>query len=1189
MYLRSLELQGFKSFPDKIKLDFNRGLTAVVGPNGSGKSNIGDAVRWVLGEQSSKNLRGSKMEDVIFSGTELRKPVGFAQVTLNIDNAGHQLGIPAEEVSVTRKLYRSGDSEYLINGSQVRLKDVCELFMDTGLGRDGYSIIGQGRVAEIISAKSNERREIFEEAAGISKFRYKKAEAERNLTNAEDNILRLNDIIAELESRVGPLKIQSEKADQFLKLSQEKKSLEISFWINKLDELKVQLNNLNEKMLVNNSEYENIESDIVRIEEAIAQSYMSMQHSNVMIEEYQAQILDDEKQNGLINSEIAVLDNDISHENNAISEIRQNKENAKSSFADTEVKIKEEQDRIVELNSQTESVRSLSDSTKDELQNLSDQSLDFSKDYENVVAELNKLYIKQSECRFTINNTETAIKDAQERAVALTENENGARESLDNLEKEVRNADDGIKEIEEHFQEANNRISGLTRLFTNKNDKLNAVKQEFENKSRNLSEIVQKKKILEELERNLEGFSFSVKEILKSAKNQSISGIFGSVAQIIKIEDKYSVAIETALGANLQNIIVNNEETAKRCIRHLKENKSGRATFYPITTIKGNTLTEQGLSSEPGFVAVASDIVSCSSEFSGVIRYLLGRIVIAEDIDSASVIAKRYGFKFRIVTMDGQVINAGGSFTGGSVSRSSGVLTRKNEISELSAKIDKLSADIENNKSQIAKAQAEVDKLGIEIESQKDVINNINQDKIRFISEKKRVDALKEQLEGQLEGIISSRLNLKTRIAKYESTIKECDDALSECNNEIALKEKLVSDNSSKKDEMQSKREELSSKLSDFKVKETELLKDIEVSEQKISSLKENFENLALNDKNYDKQIADKEALIAEKLLLIDEKRNKITELITKTEEIKTKIANEQNNHRESEHSANINRNELKQKNDEKEKFTREITKLEERKVTINKDYDTIISDMWEQYNLTRSDAQKLYVDIADMPSAQKKLNELKSKIRAIGTVNLSAIEEYKEVSERYTFLSHQLNDVEVSKKELMSLISELTEEMKKRFADSFNEINSNFKSTFEELFGGGKAELVLTNPSDILESGIEINVAPPGKVIKNLSLLSGGEQSFVAIAIYFAILKVKPAPFCILDEIEAALDDINVTKYAKYLRNYTDTTQFILITHRRGTMEEADTLYGVTMQEKGISKLLKMDQTDVHSMVQTN
>ena len=1179
MYLKSLEIQGFKSFPDKVKLQFDKGLTAVVGPNGSGKSNIGDAVRWVLGEQSSKTLRGAKMEDVIFAGTQFRKSVGFAQVTLNIDNSKGVLLVPADEVSVTRKLYRSGESEYLINGSQVRLKDVCELFMDTGLGKDGYSIVGQGRVAEIVSAKSNERREIFEEAAGISKFRYRKAEAERRLLAAHDNILRLKDIINELEVRVEPLRIQSEKAAKFIEFSEKKKALEVSVWVKHLDELKQSMQDLEEKILVNNTEYENLDADILRLEEKIQGSYKAMQESNVKLETLQSKILETERSNGQINADIAVYENDIRHGNETIEGIIKQQESAKLSTGEISDKIALQKQKAAELDLVQASTNEKLGQVRLELDTLISETGNFDKSFEGTSTELNQFYIKQSEYTFAIASSESSFIEINEQLSLGKRQQDELSAAIIDLKQENNEIADGLSDIEEKFSEHNNKIVGYTRLYESKAQKLDVSKKSYEQALFQLKEKQQRVQLLSDLENSMEGFSHSVKEVIKASKSSRISGIKGSIAQLIKVDGKYSIAIETALGAALQNVVVENEEIAKRCINLLKEQNAGRATFLPITSVKGNTLTENGLSEHDGFIAVASDLVTYDPEYSGIIRSLLGRIVIAEDIDFAAIISKKYGYKFKIVTLDGQVVNAGGSFTGGSTSRSSGVLTRKNEIDDLKNQIEKLTKNLEVLKADTAKLQAETDKLSFDIIGEKDEISKITEDKIRFQSEQKRIAAMLEQTNSQLENTVSQILRLNERLSDLNVKKKQAVTDLANCEKEIEEKEKQISETQERKDTLHQKREELSAEISTMKIKEMEILKDKEATLQSISQLEENCKQIESNAAELQEKINVQNSIISEKKALIAERKLQLEMSGQSVDNFYEQIKQEQQAHREYEQKATEHRAELKNKNDVKEHYSREVTRLQERKVSIQKDYDTIISEMWEQYQLTRSDASTIAVELDDMLIAQRDLNELKSKIRALGTVNVAAIEEYKEVAERYKFMSEQLNDVEISKRELEKLIAELTDNMRKRFSESFEEINENFKLIFVELFGGGKAELILTNPEDVLESGIEIEVAPPGKVIKNLSLLSGGEQSFVAIAIYFAILKLKPAPFCILDEIEAALDDVNVSKYASYLRNFTSTTQFILITHRRGTMEEADVLYGVTMQEKGISKLLKMEQ----------
>lgn len=1179
MYLESLELQGFKSFPDKIKLTFDKGITAVVGPNGSGKSNIGDAVRWVLGEQSSKTLRGGKMEDVIFSGTQFRKPMGFASVTLNIVNNRGILQIPSEQVSVTRKLYRSGESEYMINGAQVRLKDICELFMDTGLGRDGYSIIGQGRVAEIVSAKSGERREIFEEAAGISKFRYKKAEAERKLAAAQDNILRLRDIIGELESRVEPLRIQSEKAEKFLEYSETKKSLEITVWVRQLDDLKKSLDEISDKLLISTNEYNGVEADISRLEDELTKLSESMQENALRTEELRNRILESERANTQIHSDIAVCENEIHHANEAIEEIKKQQELSENTGEENRKATEEKLAAVKTAEAELEKTRADYISASEELSKASSEKDSFDSKSAEVQNELNKLYIKQSELGVSITTGKQSAEDMKAQLEAADGREEALRTSLEDLKREKTECTDGLSLIEEKTEELNNRIGGITKLYSARKEKLEAAKKQLEELNFSIRDKEQRIRMLADLENSMEGFAHSVKQILKASKSGQLSGVYGSAAQLIKVESKYSVAIETAMGGALQNIVVENEDIAKRGIRLLQETKAGRATFLPLTSVKGNRLNENGLDKCEGFVALAVDLVEFEPKFEGVYNSLLGRIVIAEDIDLGTLIAKKYGYKFRIVTLDGQVINAGGSFTGGSVSKSSGVLTRKNDIEKLTNEKNALEAKLFELRSGAEKLKAETDKLGFDIEGAKEELSVVAADKIRFEAELKRIEAMAAQNEEQLSGSEAAKTALKNRISETEAAAKAAEEALVALDHEIAEKEKHVSENDEQRRLMQEKREALSEKMSSLKLRETEIAKDIEAIKGEIARLEAQSLEIGGNSARLVIELDGKSRFIEEKKAEIDALNAKLEGAKDEAAEINERIAVLRSESREMEQKSNETRRQIREMNDDKEKFSREMTRLEERKVSVQGSYDKIIADMSEQYNMYLSEAVEIAKPVENLLVIQRDLAEIKQKIRALGNVNVAAIEEYKEVSERYEFMSGQLNDVETSKRELERLIEELTETMRRQFTDSFNRINENFKQIFVELFGGGRAELTLTDPDDVLESGIEIKVAPPGKVINNLSLLSGGEQAFVAICIYFSILKIKPAPFCILDEIEAALDDINVVKYAQYLRNFTDTTQFILVTHRRGSMDEADVMYGVTMQEKGISKILRLEQ----------
>ena len=1179
MYLKSLELQGFKSFPDKIKLEFGRGVTAVVGPNGSGKSNIGDAVRWVLGEQSSKTLRGAKMEDVIFAGTQFRKPVGFAAVTLNIVNDRGLLAIDEEEVSVTRKLYRSGESEYMINGRQVRLKDILEMFMDTGLGRDGYSIIGQGRVAEIVSAKSNERREIFEEAAGISKFRYRRAEAERRLAAAEDNLVRLRDILAELESRVEPLRIQSEKAQKFIKLSDERKTLEISVWMKQLDEYKEKLDELNEKLLINNAGYDNTSAELNRLENETNELFRGKQDAIVKIDQLRDQLKNADAANEQLRSDIAVFNNDITHCEQAIEELKERIKNSEESGRETERKIQERLDEIDRINEEAAECRKKADDADREFRDLLSEQESFSKEVAAAGEELSRMYIRQSELKVSLDAGDAVLEDISGRIKSGVDSDEQRRIEAERLAGERAEIEDGLRTLDEKKAEENNRLSGLDRLYAGKAEKYSAAEKELQNIGFALREKSQRISLLEDLENSMSGFQHSVKTVLTAGQSGRIGGIRGSVSQLISTEPEYSLAIETALGGAMQNIVVDNEETAKRCIRFLQETKAGRATFLPITSVRGNGLRETGLENCDGFIAVASDLAVYDEEYKGIFTSLLGRIVIAEDMDLATLIGKKYGYRFKIVTLDGQVINAGGSFTGGSSNKSNGMLSRKNEIETLKNEAHGLADKQKEAASRAEKLKAERDKLAIDLEAAKETLRTIESDKVKFEAEIRRIDGLSEQNERSAK-LAEEQLNsLKEALKAKKKELSDSAAELDELKDKIEKAEAEASVGRERSEKLGSERDRISGIISDMQLRRMGLEKDRENAEAAVEELKKTAEEKSGDSAGLLLRIKEQEVIIKEKQKDIEDRNRRLSEASDDSGRINSQISEYTQKRDDFERRSNENRIRSSELNSTKESYGTEKTRLEERIRSVNGSVDKIVADMLEQYNISRSEAARIASPVGDMLIAQRDLNELKQKIRGLGNVNVAAIEEYKEVSERYEFMSGQLKDVEVSKKEIERLIEELTENMKKQFSESFAAINDNFKKIFVELFGGGRAELTLTDPEDVLESGIEINVAPPGKVIKNLSLLSGGEQAFVAIAIYFSILKIKPAPFCILDEIEAALDDVNVTKYAQYLRHFTDTTQFIVVTHRRGTMEEADILYGVTMQEKGISRLLRMEQ----------
>lgn len=1181
MYLKSLEIQGFKSFPDKVSLTFDKGLTAVVGPNGSGKSNIGDSVRWVLGEQSTKTLRGNKMEDVIFSGTVARRPMGFAAVTLNIDNSDSTLSDMGDEIAVTRKLYRSGESEYMINGKSCRLKDINELFMDTGLGRDGYSIIGQGRIAEIVGAKSSERRDIFEEAAGISKFRYKKLEAERKLTAAQENLLRLSDILSELENRVEPLRVQSEKAQKFIKLAEERKRLELSVWITRLDELKEKLDKLDEKILLSRGEYENTENDIAREEEKLQDSYREMQRCTARSDALRQRMLKEEQDSSKKKSDIAVFENDINHCAEAIRKAKISMEDSEETRRDLHLRIKETEKKIVVLEQKKSELLSETESVEKEFETAEEKNTQLGDSVERAGSEINDLYIKRSELNFAAEAAKQHALDDEKRLRELLDSTNDIEAAVggynEKIKKNTSELDSNLKKSEE----LKNKLSGLEKLYSSRKEAFEQAKSSFEKALYELKNCQQRRKILIDLENSMEGFAGSVKQILKASKQGRLSGVYGTVAQNIGVEGKYALAVETALGGSMQNIIVENEDSAKRGIRFLKEQHGGRATFLPITSVKGYELCENGLENCTGYVAKASEIVTYNEKFSGIIASLLGRIVIAEDIDSAANIAKKYGYKFRIVTLDGQVVNAGGSFTGGSSQKSAGVITRKNEIDKLDSEINSLTVQREEFNAKMEKLRAESEKLRYDRESVKSELSGCEAARIRINAELTSLNTLVEQLKASAENSDRQQAEFESRISaskEAESNARSEAEALEE---QIKVAEQRLAEGQNSREKLRLERAELSERLSQLKIRDMEISKDIQSQKSDVERIKSEIELLDSGSSRFEDEIERQNRIISEKREEIERLSAELENTGRNAERYSAEIKRYQEVHAEQNRLAGEIQKGMKQLNEAKEKLSGDITRLEERHEAAERDSDSIIRQLMDVYEMTHSEALKNAEKTDDITASQAELASVKNKIRALGSVNVDAVEEYREVSERYEFMSSQIADVQNSKRELERIISELTEEMCRIFAESFRVINSNFKEIFVELFGGGKAELILSDPENVLESGIEISVAPPGKVIKNLISLSGGEQSFVAIAIYFAILKLRPAPFCILDEIDAALDEVNVRKYAQYLKNFTDTTQFVLVTHRRSAMEEANVLYGVTMQEDGISKLLKMEQVD--------
>ena len=880
-------------------------------------------------------------------------------------------------------------------------------------------------------------------------------------------------------------------------------------------------------------------------------------------------------------SGIAVLENDIKHCNEAVEAAQKNIDSPEEAKKALEQERKAALEGLEKLEEQKKALEAEIKAAEESFEKAESESTKLGDSVDKAGSEINGLYIRQSEHRFNIESSKSMIEEQTARLAELRESSGTLVKRIEEYEGHRADLTARSEKNAARAEELRNKLSGLERLYKSRRDGFEQAKNDFERALYDLKDKQQRRKILTDLENNMEGFAGSVKQVLKASKQGRIGGVFGTVAQNIGVEPQYAVAIETALGGAMQNIIVENEDIAKRCIRFLKEQKGGRATFLPITSVKGYELREQGLENCEGFVANANKIVTYDPKFSGIIASLLGRIVIAEDIDTATLIAKKYGYKFRIVTLDGQVINAGGSFTGGSAQRSGGIITRKNEIDTLDVEIEKLAAERDTLREKAEKLRAESEKLRYDTEAAKEEQAQCEAERVRIGAELTSVISLAEQLRTQSAD--SDRVTAETeqRIEAAKQSIADSEKALADTEAEIKSAEEKLAQGQDIREKLRLQREELSDRLSELKIKGMELAKDLQAQELEISRIDRREEELKYGAHQFEEEIFRQREIIAQKETEIAELKQKLADFKDNTASYNEEIQRCHTTHTEQNRLVNEMQNGLKAINDSKEKLSAEITRLEERRETVCRDTDNIIRQLMEVYELTRSEAVQIAEKIDDMMAAQAELTTIKNKIRALGSVNVDAIEEYKEVSERYRFMSEQIADVQKSKAELEKIITDLTAEMCRIFSESFAIINSNFKSIFVELFGGGKAELILSDPENVLESGIEISVAPPGKVIKNLISLSGGEQSFVAIAIYFAILKLRPAPFCILDEIDAALDEVNVRKYAQYLKKFTDTTQFVLVTHRRSAMEEANVLYGVTMQEDGISKLLKMEQVD--------
>ncbi len=1178
MYLKALEIQGFKSFPDKTRLSFDGDITAIVGPNGSGKSNISDAIRWVMGEMSTKALRGAKMEDVIFGGTLKRGQLGFAEVSLILDNADRAFNIDAPEIMVTRRFFRSGDSEYYINRQSARLKDINELFMDTGLGREGYSNIGQGRIDEILSVKSQDRREIFEEAAGISKFRHRKEETERKLKSTDENLVRIGDKIAELELQVEPLRVQAEKAKKYLLYRDELRGLEVSVWLDTLEKLAVTAKkteeDFNSASFILAQEHDNLEALYQQIERA-AQSLRERDSAQESLRD-EIGALENESQR--IAGEIAVHQTQIDSNNANIDRIRQELTEQEDRSGSLIEQIARHEARAQEIGAELEQIHADLQTALEEARRVTDSSDGLSQKILALRSEQADALAQIADHRAKLGSVSASLQALHEREESLKHTVDEAQEKRASARAQLDSCRKTLNAAREEAQGAQNMIDGYRLRMASRASKRDELQKKVTDLGIEADTVASRIRMFREMEREYEGYSKSVRVIMQEAERGSLRGVHGPVSRLMQTDDRYAIAIETALGNAMQNIVVSSEADGKAGINLLKRRDAGRATFVPISTTRSRLLDEKGLGDKTGFVGIASDLVRFDGQYRNIFENLLGRIVVADDLDCAVAIAKQYAYRFRIVTLDGQVVNPGGSMTGGSTQRSSGILSRANELRRLDERAKELQTlsnaaaqELQEAKRQAAQVEFEI----TEAEGRK----RIAEDEVLRLEGQEGQCAL--LLDAAISAIDAGEEELESLQLRAEAMGKE-----------YASTEQAVAQLQQRADLLEQQAEELSAGQAEFMQRNEKITESINQIHMQTAALeaerqtaRESVQQLRALEQAMSGDLVQKQELIAQ----FDQENAGLAAQIADCTEAVLELDRQIAAHRQSFQDAAQARNEEEARKTALEKQTqdknkdillmeRETARLEQKKNATAMEQQQIIDKLWDSYELTRTTAQTARQPIESTAEANRRITELKRKITGLGTPNLGAIEEYDRVNERYTYLTSQRDDVQSAKRDLESIIGDIVAEMTEIFRVEFGRINEAFGGTFVELFGGGRATLELEDENDILNCGIEIKAQPPGKQLKSITLLSGGEKALVAIALYFAILKVRPTPFCMLDEIDAALDDRNVAMYAAYLRNLSDKTQFIVITHRRGTMEEADVLYGVTMQEQGVSKILTID-----------
>ncbi|MBR7179252.1 MAG: chromosome segregation protein SMC [Oscillospiraceae bacterium] len=1178
MVLKSLEVQGFKSFPDKTLIRFGDDITAIVGPNGSGKSNISDAILWVMGEQSSKTLRGAKMEDVIFGGTQKRKAVGFAEATLTLDNSDRALPYDADEVMVTRRYYRSGDSEFYINKQSARLKDIHEMFMDTGLGREGYSNIGQGRIDEILSLKSGDRREIFEEAAGISKYRHRKEETERKLAHTEDNLLRIGDKVSELELQLEPLKNQSEKAKKYLELKDELMGVEVAVWLDTLDKLSAAAKKAEE-------DYASAAFVLQQAKDDLDSLYRLSEELGTRLREEDAKLESVRIESGMLEAsreqlagQMAVLRSNVENNDQNIARIREELAGSESRSGGIDVQIRESRERIAALDEALASHRTELDRLQTELTAMTANAQGRTRQFLELRAKQTTLTAEIAGREADVRALEESIRQSKERQEQLNEDIAAGSGRRRDAQSAMEACDRTLNGAKEQVTAAQNTISGYELRRNARAGKRDALSQDIRSLTGALDSVSAKAKVFRAMERDFESYQKSVRMVMQEAQRGRLQGIHGPVSRLIRTDDEFTVAIEIALGGAMQQIVVGNENDGKAAIGHLKRTGGGRATFLPMSTVTGRKLQESGLEAQRGFVGVASELVRCEQAYRGIVENLLGRTVICENIDCAIAMAKQYRNRFKIVTLDGQVMNPGGSMTGGSVNREAGILSRANELEKLTAREQELTEKRRQLQQEFTEAQRSVDEVEFQITAARDRLREAEDQVLLLQGQKKQYEILLGAVEEAAESAqreqntITERLDTdRQRLAAQQAKIQVFALQLAETEGTLATLEGEESETAIRSNELTERATQVRTESAAMEAEKTTAMSHIEDLQQLQRSLEGDRQqklsvaalmeedNLRLHSQI--SVIAQQQAQNGRDLDAVKEKLTRVLDCRADTEAAKTKTERES-----------------QEKSKDIVNMERACALLEQKKLTANMEERQIVDKLWDSYGLTPGTAPEKRGKIDSVTAGNRRIAELKRKIAALGTPNLGAIEEYARVNERYTYLASQRDDVLTSKRELESIIRGITQEMTAIFVEEFAKIDHYFGKTFEEMFGGGRGQLILEDPQNPLTCGIEIRVQPPGKQVKTITLLSGGEKAFVAIALYFAILKVRPTPFCMLDEIDAALDDRNVERYANYLHNLSKKTQFIVITHRRGTMEASDVLYGVTMQEQGVSKLLRLD-----------